>query len=84
MNTWLSGMSPVAAEFASACSADGAALVVVRADCVGDLLVVVAAKGGALLVLEPQPATNNPAVSTKATTRAGIFEDGGCARLNSA
>src|SRR6266516_2225180 len=58
MKTWLSGMSPAAAEFASACSADGdgdvderLAAVVVGAGCVE--AAVVATAGAPVL---PEPA----------------------------
>src|SRR5436309_7073931 len=72
MNTWLSGMSPVAAEFASACKADAAELVVVLADTVADLVAVRPVSLGVLLLLEPQPATSSAAAKTKRTTRRGI------------
>ena len=83
MNTWLSGISPVAAEFGSACRADGPELVVVLADAVAELLDVGPALG-ALLLLEPQPATSNAAAKTKTGTRAGISGDGRFKRLNGA
>src|SRR5438067_7645791 len=73
MNTWLSGMSPVAAEFASACRADAPELVVVLADTVEDLVVVRPVALGVLLLLEAQPATTSSAAAkTKRTTRTGI------------
>src|SRR5207244_5777998 len=84
MNTWLSGMSPVAAEFASACSGDGAALVVVWIDCVAEPLVVGLVSVGPLLLLEPQPTSGTTAANTKTTTRAGIGIDGRLACLNGA
>ncbi len=59
MKTWLSGMSPVAAALASACSADGEAAVDVWVvEGVDDVVVIVVA-GGALAVLElPQPVSS--------------------------
>src|SRR5438105_4926534 len=71
MNTWLSGMSPVAAEVASACNADGAELVLAWVDVVVVLVVVEPVALGALLLLDPQPATS-AAAKTKATSRADI------------
>src|SRR5438552_1775582 len=75
MNTWLSGMSPVAAEFASACNADGAELVLAWADAVVALAVIEPVTLGARLLLEPQPAINSAAAKTKQTTRADIGSD---------
>ena len=82
MNTWLSGMSPVAADVASACRADGAEPLVVRAGAVAEAVVVWPPALGALLLLEPQPATSSAA--TKTATRAGIGGDARRGRLNGA
>ena len=83
MNTWLSGMSPVAADVASACRADGAELVVVLADVVAELVVVEGTLGAPLL-LEPQPAISSAAATTKTGTRTGIRDDGPPGCLNGA
>jgi hypothetical protein len=77
-------MSPVAAEFASACSAEGAPLVVVGVDVTGGPFVVGVVTVGALLLLEPQPATNSAVVHTKATMRTVIGCDGRRGCLNDA
>jgi hypothetical protein len=83
MNTWLSGMSPVAAEFASAWSADGAELVVVGADGGGEVFVGALVVVGALLLLEPQPAAST-AAAKRTATRAAIAAHGLGGRLNGA
>jgi len=67
-------MSPVAAEFASACRADGAEFVVVLPEAVALLVAVRPVVLGALLLLEAQPATSSAAAKTKTATRAGIGE----------
>jgi len=75
-------MSPVAADVASACRADGAEPLVVRAGAVAEAVVVWPPALGALLLLEPQPATSSAA--TKTATRAGIGGDARRGRLNGA
>src|SRR5207244_1854461 len=82
MNTWLSGMSPVAAAVASACRAEGAELVVVWLDAVVELVSVWAGARGALLLPEPQPPISSAA--TKTGTRADIHDNARGGHLNGA
>ena len=84
MNTWLSGMSPVALEVASACSAEGPEPVVVWADVVPGPVVPGPDVAGELLLLEPQPATSSAAAKRRTVSRAGIGGNGPLACLNDA
>src|SRR5438309_7566654 len=74
-NTWLSGMSPVAAACASGVSGDGAAAVVV-APCRGTVVVVVAGDEADEVCEPPQPARAAGTTRTKRIARARIAWDG--------
>src|SRR5436190_7680512 len=78
--TWLSGMSPAAVAFASACSADGEAVVAGGAE--GVVVVVPLTLGAVVFVELPHPARTRSAARTTAFRTVSWFLAGAEARLN--
>src|SRR3954453_8850376 len=80
--TWLSGMSPAAALFASACSAEGEVVVAGGAEDAGVVGVVPLAVRPVVLVELPHPARTKTAARTRAFRTVSWFLAGAEARLN--